>query len=360
MIILALSMTRVESAKVKLMKTKHQWFDGYVFGGWAKTQAYVWKTENTFDWTITVGIFIEDIWGKDIVECADTYWDWGSIDNPYYKSFPKDATTLVPIGCNDDWCGACWNKECDSFYPNIKNTKFIWNNEDIQFVKGTSTYTKKNICHDDSTLKNTNYVLKLNVKCSNTIMEEPVDTEEIIAGKGKIDTVSTIKTVEKSSLTKVSGTTSEWFLEGAMNGGNKMGLELTDGTNKVGLEKNFGWSMKSGTKKTSSEEVKVEETKEITDEKVIKHGCDANDILYKVTRVQCATFDLKDCKPLKTHHRYPKAKFTSAKFRTCKQTQFPFCAEDKKQLSKELQIATNYEDLKTNEPHTAKAKSHCS
>lgn len=325
-------------------------WDGNVFGGWAWAKGFHDRNDGTIITTFTSGFIVEDLWGNNLLKVQDTWDDWWGIDEPYFAAIPNGGTKWVDIICNGEHteCGPCINTECNRYRPEVKFGKIYWNNG-IK-VNVNDAEMNLNMIGVDASVTTYTYVPDLNVICKDIDIKTKRDTWRILAGRGQIDSVNEVEVKQSSSLKIVDSSSSEWFLEAAMNGGQKMSLEIPVEVAKIGVEQNFGWSVKSSTKYTTQNINERSLNYEKREKKTITQKCNSNDILYLVTRNQCISFNLKNCIANGVELRYENYHFEDSVMETCGLNEFPFCATDEAKLQSDLQVASASPGLRTHDP----------
>lgn len=326
------------------MAKQYSFTSGNVFGGWAWIKGFHDRNDddgNMFTTTFTSGFIIEDLWGENLIKIEREWQDWGGVDRKLLSDIPNGGTAWVNIGCNDQWCGPMVSDE--NFEPVVKVGMASWTNQLIFRINGHEVSQDKladNAWHKSSP-KTYKYDYKpdFSMSCKNVKKLERKETHSILAVKGNIKSNTEVLIKESATLTSESSTSSEWFLEAAVNGGNKIGLEIPIEGAKLGVEQTLGWSVKGSTKYTTTDKSSTALNYERTEKKIIEHTCELNDNLYLVTRHDCISFNLKDCKASGVVERYESYKFEDVPMRSCHTNQFTACAKDELDLKERVKLA---------------------
>jgi len=333
------------SVKLQLKAVKQYSFtDGNVFGGWAWIKGFHDRNDDDgffLTTTFTSGFIIEDLWGENLLKIEREWTEWGSVDSHLLNGIPNGGTGWVNIGCNNQWCGPMVSDK--NFEPVVKVGSASWTNKLVIKINGHEVDINKladNAWHKTSPKTHTyNYKPEFNLNCKGVKKLERKDTHKILALKGNIKSITEVTIEESATLSSESATSSEWFLEAAVNGGNKIGLEIPVEGAKLGVEQTLGWSVKGSTKYTTTDKSSTTLNYKLTTKKSVEQSCELNDNLYLVTRHECVEFNINECKAVGIVERYETYKFDSVIMRSCHTNQFTACAKDDNDLNERLKIA---------------------
>jgi len=323
---------------------QYSFTQGNVFGGWAWIKGFHDRNDddgNMFTTTFTSGFIIEDLWGENILKIEREWQDWGGVDHKLLDSIPNGGTAWVDIGCHEKWCGPMVSDT--NFEPVVKVGMASWTDKLIIRINGHEVNLNNladNAWHKTSPKTYTyNYKPDFSMSCKNIKKLERKETHLILAVAGNVKSNMEVTIKESSTLTSESSTSAEWFLEAAVNSGNKIGLEIPVEGAKLGVEQTLGWSVKGSTKYTTTDKSSTSLNYERQEKKSLEHACNNDDNLYQVTQHDCIEFDLKNCKASGVVERYEGYKFDDTLMRTCHTNQFTACAKNENDLKEKLKLA---------------------